>query len=112
MCSSVRHRAETYQGRSALPPPARAGHGGNVNIDAAPRWEGGECPRCGASAFLAVTDGDEVNFVCTECGACLHVELGYVAIVDPFTCPGCDRRHECRDREFVRRLVHAATQEG
>lgn len=79
-----------------------------MNVDTTPTWEGGECPRCGACAFLTVTDGDDVNFVCTGCGACLHVELGYVAVVDPFTCPGCELRDECRTREFARRLVQAA----
>ena len=74
--------------------------------------DGFGCPNCGASRFEAVTDGKDVNFLCTSCGLCRHVELGYVRRVDPVTCRGCDRNEECLAREFGRRLVERATAFG
>lgn len=56
------------------------------------------CPHCGGSDFEAVTDGEDVNFLCLGCGLCWHVELGYVSRVDPDTCPGCRRRTDCLAR--------------
>lgn len=74
--------------------------------------DGFVCPNCGSSRFEAVTDGDDVNFLCLSCALCWHVELGYVSRVDPVTCPGCDHHEECLAREWGRRLVERATTFG
>lgn len=56
------------------------------------------CPECGGSRITPVTDGDRTNFFCEDCALCWHLELGWVARVDPGTCPGCPRRPECLAR--------------
>jgi hypothetical protein len=56
------------------------------------------CPRCDAARLRAIADGEDVNFFCEGCGACWHVELGWVHRVDPTTCPGCPARGECTSR--------------
>ena len=40
------------------------------------------CPDCGKEEFVVVIDGDIVDFRCTACDACWHVELGWVRRVD------------------------------
>jgi len=54
-----------------------------------------DCPECGADDLVAVSDGEQTNFLCPRCGRCWHIELGWVHRVAPATCPGCDRRDQC-----------------
>ena len=44
------------------------------------------CPACDADAFEGVAVGFDVNLRCVACGACWHVELGYISRVDPRSC--------------------------
>jgi hypothetical protein len=53
------------------------------------------CPGCGSAQLRAVDDGDDTNFVCLSCLACWHVELGFVRLVAPATCPGCLLHDAC-----------------
>jgi DNA-directed RNA polymerase subunit RPC12/RpoP len=53
------------------------------------------CPSCGQNVMEAVSDGEMTNFRCVTCGACWHIELGWVSRVDPATCPGCEHQAEC-----------------
>lgn len=53
------------------------------------------CPTCEHNVMEAVSDGEMTNFRCLSCGACWHIELGWVSRVDPSTCPGCEHRTEC-----------------
>ena len=55
------------------------------------------CPAC-AGALEAVSDDDETNLLCIECGRCWHLELGYVSRVNPMTCDGCPHRPVCLSR--------------
>ena len=55
----------------------------------------GPCPSCGNGRLSPVSDGEETNFLCRECGACWHVSLGWVDRVNPATCPGCASRDVC-----------------
>jgi hypothetical protein len=43
----------------------------------------------------AVTDGEDVNFLCLACFRCWHVELGWVQRVDPHSCAGCRAHDNC-----------------
>ena len=52
------------------------------------------CPSCLALLRPTVADG-QVNFVCTSCGCCWHLFLGYLNLIDPRTCPGCPLRPLC-----------------
>jgi hypothetical protein len=54
-----------------------------------------ECLACGGESFHAISVGEETNFRCTDCGACWHLEFGWVSPVDPTTCPGCPLGTEC-----------------
>jgi uncharacterized Zn finger protein len=40
------------------------------------------CNDCGAEGLVVVADGDLVDFRCPACGACWHMELGWVRRVD------------------------------
>ena len=53
------------------------------------------CPRCEGEVHESVSDGETTNFRCLACGACWHVELGYISRVAPGTCPGCEHRQQC-----------------
>lgn len=53
------------------------------------------CPACQVEGLQPTPAGGEVNFACTACGACWHLELGWVQRVDPATCPGCRERGVC-----------------
>ena len=53
------------------------------------------CPSCGSTSLLAVSDGEDTNFLCGACGSCWHVELGWVRRVDPDQCPGCPDHALC-----------------
>jgi nitroimidazol reductase NimA-like FMN-containing flavoprotein (pyridoxamine 5'-phosphate oxidase superfamily) len=53
------------------------------------------CPRCGSIELGEVTNGETVNYLCSTCGACWHVELGWVRRVRPDRCPGCPSRPIC-----------------
>ena len=37
-----------------------------------------QCPECGNTELEAVSDGDDTNFLCHECGSCWHWDLGYM----------------------------------
>lgn len=56
------------------------------------------CADCGGDRMHAVYDGERTNFRCARCGACWHVELGFVSRVDPAHCPGCDAFPDCPGR--------------
>jgi hypothetical protein len=64
----------------------------------------GPCPACGSEPLRAVSDGRGTNFLCESCGACWFFTMGWLARVDPFTCPGCSESqlHVCRARELAR----------
>lgn len=53
------------------------------------------CGHCGGDDVEAVSDGTRTNLRCVACGACWHVELGWVSLVDVATCPGCAHRASC-----------------
>lgn len=53
------------------------------------------CPACLGPVQPVDVEG-KVNFVCAACGCCWHVLLGYIGLVDPATCPGCELRYLCR----------------
>jgi hypothetical protein len=56
----------------------------------------GPCPDCGNGRMTAAVDVEgTINFLCRECGACLHAELEWVGRVDPRSCAGCDARGVC-----------------
>lgn len=59
------------------------------------------CPACSADDLEAVSDAEDTNFRCPSCGACWHVELGWVRRVDPRHCPNCPHREECMARFSV-----------
>lgn len=46
------------------------------------------CPACLGSVQPTVAH-EQVNFVCTSCGCCWHLFLGYLSLIDPRTCPRC-----------------------
>lgn len=56
------------------------------------------CPACTSAALEPVTDGETVNFACSECGRCWRVELGWVQRVDPSRCRGCTTPLRCAGR--------------
>lgn len=56
------------------------------------------CPDCGPVELYPVFDGEMTNFYCPLCGSCWHVELGFVARVNPATCPGCQIQLICQER--------------
>lgn len=56
------------------------------------------CPECHSAALEPVQDGEWVNFWCTVCERCWHVELNRVIRIDPATCGGCERAPECTAR--------------
>jgi hypothetical protein len=75
-----------------------------------PPWSGpplGACRRCGGTSMVPVSDGEMTNFVCISCGACWHVEMGWMSRVSPATCPGCALRTSC-----TRLHVAAATDDS
>ena len=39
------------------------------------------CPHCGSEDFESVENPFEVDLRCLRCGACWHVELGYMSRV-------------------------------
>jgi len=53
------------------------------------------CPRCESTELTPVTDDALVNFYCTQCARCWHVELGAVWRVDPNTCAKCGHYETC-----------------
>jgi hypothetical protein len=53
------------------------------------------CQGCGLNVMEAVSDGEMTNFRCVACGACWHIELGWVRRVEPVTCPGCEHHADC-----------------
>ena len=53
------------------------------------------CLDCGAVELRRVFDGELMNFLCTQCMSCWHVELGLIQRIDPQTCPGCDLHLIC-----------------
>lgn len=53
------------------------------------------CPACGTEGLLPVRSGGAVNFACTTCGCCWHLELGWVSRLDPGSCPACVERGIC-----------------
>ena len=54
-----------------------------------------QCPSCRSMRLRAVSDGEDTNFLCLECGTCWHLELGWVHRVEPADCPGCPSRSVC-----------------
>ena len=64
------------------------------------------CPACHATGLVTMTDVDETNFRCPNCGRCWHLGLGYVSRVNPLTCSACSSRSRCtalfeRERALV-----------
>lgn len=53
------------------------------------------CPACHEEGLQPIRAGGEVNFACTTCGCCWHLELGWVRRVDPGSCPACRDRGVC-----------------
>jgi hypothetical protein len=53
------------------------------------------CPGCRSSQLRAVCDGEDTNFVCLSCLACWRVAMGFVSLVAPATCPGCQLHDAC-----------------
>jgi hypothetical protein len=70
-----------------------------------PEW----CPGCGSWNVRAVMAGEQVNFLCRECGCCWRHAGDRFREVDPRTCPGCSSRAVCVRRlwEPLRRAVNA-----
>jgi hypothetical protein len=63
-----------------------------------PPWSGPAvkgCRICGWARLLPLHDGELTNFLCPNCGACWHVEQGWMYRVNPATCPGCSHRDIC-----------------
>jgi hypothetical protein len=58
------------------------------------------CPSCLGNVRPAVVNG-RVNFVCASCGCCWHVFLGYLSLIDPRTCEGCDVRSLCSTSAYL-----------
>lgn len=58
------------------------------------------CPSCGSGALEAVVEDEtrDVNFLCTSCKRCWHVELGFAHRVTPNRCHGCPHHDECLRR--------------
>lgn len=53
------------------------------------------CPSCDTDGLQPVGAAGDVNFACTTCGCCWHLELGWVQRVDPGSCPACRERGIC-----------------
>ncbi len=49
-----------------------------------------QCPECSGERLVPVRAGIETNLFCPECVLCWQVGPGYVAVVDPWSCPGCE----------------------
>ncbi len=67
----------------------------------AARVEGGPigaCPVCAGTAFLAIDNGQETNFLCPACERCWHYSMGWVSRADPVACPSCPWRDRCAER--------------
>jgi hypothetical protein len=63
-----------------------------------PPWSGPAveaCRVCGCQQLLPVFDGEQTNFICSDCSACWHVEQHWMSRVAPTTCPGCPHKPEC-----------------
>lgn len=58
------------------------------------------CPSCLGNVRPAVVNGG-VNFVCGSCGCCWHVFLGYLSLIDPRTCEGCELRSLCSASAYL-----------
>jgi hypothetical protein len=71
------------------------GPASSVSIGTGMRRPLPRCPRCHGLSLRAVSDTDQVNFLCLECFRCWHVELGWVHRVVPSNCPGCPARDRC-----------------
>jgi len=56
------------------------------------------CPVCHTPDLEVVLDGSGVNFHCTGCVRCWHLELNRVIRIDPATCSGCAHARACTDR--------------
>jgi len=56
------------------------------------------CPACHAPDLEVILDGTGVNFYCTSCFRCWHLELNRVIRVDPATCSGCIHACACSER--------------
>jgi hypothetical protein len=57
------------------------------------------CPACLGALEPTASEG-RANFLCTSCGCCWHMLLGYLSVVDPRTCPGCRLRGLCDPAAF------------
>lgn len=49
-----------------------------------------QCPECFGERLTLVQAGIDTNLFCPDCVLCWHVEPGYVNVVDPWTCAGCE----------------------
>ena len=68
------------------------------------------CPECHSADLEAVLDGTGVNFFCTGCARCWHLELNRVVRIDPATCYGGGHAPECASRFAAAHAAdHAAT---
>lgn len=70
------------------------------------------CPACGAEELHAVVAAREVNFACAACGACWHLEFGWVHRVEPASCPGCRAQGVCLGARLVDRELVAQAESG
>jgi hypothetical protein len=57
------------------------------------------CPACGATELHPVYDGELLNFLCSLCLSCWHVELGFIHRIRPETCPGCQYELICAEHQ-------------
>ncbi len=57
----------------------------------------GPCPDCGNGRMTVVVEAEgTTNFLCRECGTCVHAELDWVGRVDPRSCAGCAAKGLCK----------------
>ena len=69
----------------------------------------GPCPTCGNGRLSPVSDGEETNLLCQECGSCWHLAFGWIARVNPGTCPGCPSQSTCERAPYPAGLLLGTT---
>jgi hypothetical protein len=47
------------------------------------------CPECEGQNLIPVVAGRKMNFFCSDCTLCWHLDRDEPARVNPWTCPGC-----------------------
>lgn len=57
------------------------------------------CLNCGPVELQPVFDGEITNFYCSLCGRCWHFEAGFLVLVHPEACPGCQFEQVCQERQ-------------